>query len=60
MVVVVVMIHLSLVVLDLVWVVDSGDCSLIVSLGFGGCFGGLVIVSLWWWFVRLVSALVWV
>lgn len=26
MVVVVVMIHLSLVVLDLVWVVDSGDC----------------------------------
>ena len=31
-VVVVVMIHLSLVVLDLVWVVDSGDCYLLVSL----------------------------
>ena len=30
--VVVVMIQLGLVVLDLVWVVDSGDCSLIVSL----------------------------
>ena len=33
MVVVVVMIHLSLVVLDLVWVVDSGDCSLIGVCG---------------------------
>ena len=31
--VVVVMIHLSLVVLDLVWVVDSGDCSLIGVCG---------------------------
>ena len=34
--VVVVMIHLSLICSGLVWVVDSGDCYLIVSLGFGG------------------------
>ena len=52
MVVVVVMIHLSLVVLDLVWVVDSGDCSLIGVCGWwvfrrsGDCWS-------WWWFVRL-------
>lgn len=43
--VVVVMIHLSLVVLDLVWVVDSGDCYLIVSLWLVGESGGLVIVG---------------
>lgn len=44
MIVVVVMIHLSLVCSGLVWVVDSGDCYLIVSLGWG--VGWVVVFTL--------------
>ena len=51
--VVVVMIHLSLICSGLVWVVDSGDCYLIVVWVVVGESGGLVIDVSWWWFVRL-------
>lgn len=53
MVVVVVMIHLSLICSGLVWVVDSGDCYLLVSLWLVGV--SELVIDASWWFVRLVS-----